>query len=418
MSSEASPAARSSGAAARTAEGRRFDHDVVVVGGCGHAGLPLGIALGQCGMSVVLFDTNKAAVDIVNEGRLPFDEEGAGAPLVELRATGRLVATTTPDVLGSAEYVVVVIGTPVDTHLNPDPTAVVTAIAQFADHIGPGQVIVLRSTVYPGVTALVERYLAGRGLDNLVCFCPERIAQGRSMAELHELPQIVSARSAEGMARARQLFARLAPELVELQPEEAELAKLFTNTWRYIRFAAANQLFMMANDFGLDFERIRHALITNYPRAADMPGPGFAAGPCLFKDTMQLAAFNNNQFTLGHTSMMINEGLPLYVVARLERRFDLATTSVGILGMAFKGESDDIRASLAYKLKHILAFKAERVLCADPYVTVDPDLVAQEELLDSVDLVIIGAPHTRYATLEIKRPVVDVFNIRGQGVLI
>jgi UDP-N-acetyl-D-mannosaminuronic acid dehydrogenase len=418
MSSKASPAARSSGAAARTAEGRRFDHDVVVVGGCGHAGLPLGIALGQCGMSVVLFDTNKAAVDIVNEGRLPFDEEGAGAPLVELRATGRLVATTTPDVLGSAEYVVVVIGTPVDTHLNPDPTAVVTAIAQFADHIGPGQVIVLRSTVYPGVTALVERYLAGRGLDNLVCFCPERIAQGRSMAELHELPQIVSARSAEGMARARQLFARLAPELVELQPEEAELAKLFTNTWRYIRFAAANQLFMMANDFGLDFERIRHALITNYPRAADMPGPGFAAGPCLFKDTMQLAAFNNNQFTLGHTSMMINEGLPLYVVARLERRFDLATTSVGILGMAFKGESDDIRASLAYKLKHILAFKAERVLCADPYVTVDPDLVAQEELLDSVDLVIIGAPHTRYATLEIKRPVVDVFNIRGQGVLI
>jgi UDP-N-acetyl-D-mannosaminuronic acid dehydrogenase len=338
MSSKASSAVRSSSAAAQRTEGPRFDHDVVVVGGCGHAGLPLGIALGQCGMSVVLFDTDKAAVDIVNEGRLPFDEEGAQAPLVELRANGRLVATTTPEVIGSAEYVVVVIGTPVDEHLNPNPQAVVDAIAQFADHLGPGQVIVLRSTVYPGVTALVERYLAGRGLDNLVCFCPERIAQGRSMAELHQLPQIVSARTAEGMARARQLFMHLAPELIELQPEEAELAKLFTNTWRYIRFAAANQLFMMANDFGLDFERIRHALITNYPRAADMPGPGFAAGPCLFKDTMQLAAFNNNQFTLGHTSMMINEGMPLYVVARLERRFDLASTSVGILGTAFKGE--------------------------------------------------------------------------------
>ena len=381
-------------------------------------GLPLGIALGQRGMRVALFDTNQAAVDTVNDGRLPFDEDGAQAPLADLRAASRLTATTAVNVIAGAEYVVVVIGTPVDEHLNPNPNAVVTAIAQFADHLRPGQTIVLRSTIYPGVTALVERYLAGRGLDNLVCFCPERIAQGRSLTELRELPQIISARTPEGMARARRLFAGLAAELIELQPEEAELAKLFTNTWRYIRFAAANQLFMMANDFGLDFERIRRALITNYPRAADMPGPGFAAGPCLFKDTMQLAAFNNNQFTLGHTSMMINEGMPLYVVARLERRFDLAATTVGILGTAFKGESDDIRSSLAYKLKRILAFKAKRVLCADPYVTSDPDLVSQEELLDSVDLVIIGAPHKRYATLDITAPVVDVFDVRGDGVLI
>ena len=381
-------------------------------------GLPLGIALGQRGMRVALFDTNQAAVDTVNDGRLPFDEDGAQAPLADLRAASRLTATTAVNVIAGAEYVVVVIGTPVDEHLNPNPNAVVTAIAQFADHLHTGQTIVLRSTIYPGVTALVERYLAGRGLDNLVCFCPERIAQGRSLTELRELPQIISARTPEGMARARRLFAGLAAELIELQPEEAELAKLFTNTWRYIRFAAANQLFMMANDFGLDFERIRRALITNYPRAADMPGPGFAAGPCLFKDTMQLAAFNNNQFTLGHTSMMINEGMPLYVVARLERRFDLAATTVGILGTAFKGESDDIRSSLAYKLKRILAFKAKRVLCADPYVTSDPDLVSQEELLDSVDLVIIGAPHKRYATLDITAPVVDVFDVRGDGVLI
>jgi UDP-N-acetyl-D-mannosaminuronic acid dehydrogenase len=418
MSTNASTPAPAPSQAAAAGADPRFQHDVVVVGGCGHVGLPLGIALGQCGLRVALFDTNQAAVDTVNAGRLPFDEDGAQAALEELNAASRLTATTAAEVIAGAEYVVVVIGTPVDEHLNPDPSAVVTAIAQFADHLRPGQVIVLRSTIYPGVTALVERYLADRGLDNLVCFCPERIAQGRSMVELRELPQIISARTPEGMARARQLFALLAPELIELQPEEAELAKLFTNTWRYIRFAAANQLFMMANDFGLDFERIRRALMTNYPRAADMPGPGFAAGPCLFKDTMQLAAFNNNQFTLGHTSMMINEGLPLYVVARLERRFDLATTTVGILGTAFKGESDDIRSSLAYKLKRILTFKAKRVLCADPYVTADPELVSQEELLDSVDLVIIGAPHKRYATLDVPLPVIDVFNVRGRGVLI
>jgi UDP-N-acetyl-D-mannosaminuronic acid dehydrogenase len=149
-----------------------------------------------------------------------------------------------------------------------------------------------------------------------------------------------------------------------------------------------------------------------------MPGAGFAAGPCLFKDTMQLAAFNNNNFTLGHASMMINEGLPLYVVSRLERKFDLSTTRVGILGMAFKGESDDTRSSLAYKLRRILNFKAENVLCADPYVASDPRLVTEDEVVGSSDVIIIGAPHKRYATLTISQPVVDIWNIRSQGVLI
>ena len=153
-----------------------------------------------------------------------------------------------------------------------------------------------------------------------------------------------------------------------MSPEEAELAKLFTNVWRYIKFATANQLYMMANDRGLDFEKIRQGLTLDYARAADMPGAGFAAGPCLFKDTMQLAAYNNNNFALGHTAMTINEGMPLYLVHRLEQQYDLRNMTVGILGMAFKGGSDDIRSSLSYKLRRILAFKADGVLCTDPYV--------------------------------------------------
>ena len=393
-------------------------YDAAVVGGCGHVGLPLGIALAQQGRRVALFDTNTAAVDSVNDGRLPFAEEDAAAPLRELVAGGRLVATADPESVRGAPYVLIVIGTPVDEHLNPDPHVVVRAVAGIACHLEPEQLIVLRSTVYPGVTALVERHLADLGLENRVCFCPERIAQGHSLAELRTLPQIISARTPEAMAQARELFTGLAPRVIELEPEEAELAKLFTNTWRYIRFAAANQLFMIANECGLDFARIRDAIVRDYPRAADMPEPGFAAGPCLLKDTMQLAAYNNNNFTLGHTSMMINEGLPLYVVGRLERRFDLPACTVGILGMAFKGESDDTRESLAYKLKRILGFRARAVLCTDPYVTTDPDLVGEPEVLDAADVVVIGAPHSRYATLEIAAPVVDVFNVRGHGVLV
>jgi UDP-N-acetyl-D-mannosaminuronic acid dehydrogenase len=228
----------------------------------------------------------------------------------------------------------------------------------------------------------------------------------------------VSSRSARGLERASKLFARLTPTLVPMTPEEAELAKLFTNVWRYIKFATANQLYMMANDRGLDFERIRQGIMVNYPRAADMPGAGFAAGPCLFKDTVQLAAFNNNNFALGHTAMAINEGLPLYLVARLEQRFDLSSMTVGVLGMAFKGGSDDVRSSLSYKLKRLLAFKSDHVLCTDPYVTTDPDLRPLAEVITKADLLIIAAPHPEYADLQTTKPVADIWNVLGKGVVV
>ncbi len=396
--------------------GGQFDRDVVVIGGCGHVGLPLAIAFADRGARVGIYDVSKAAVELVNAAELPFDEPGAAEVLKRVLAAGRLHASTDPSVVGSAEHVVVVIGTPVDEHLNPDQQAIPAALGGCAPYLRDGQLLVLRSTVFPGVTALVEKMIAGLGVQIEVAFCPERIAEGKAMTELFELPQIVSARSAKGMERAAKLFRLLTDVIVELTPEEAELAKLFTNVWRYIKFATANQFYMMANDRGLDFERIRKGLSQDYPRAADMPGAGFAAGPCLFKDTMQLAAFNNNQFALGHTAMTINEGLPLYLVHRLEQRFDLAPMTVGILGMAFKGGSDDIRSSLSYKLKRILAFKANKVLCADPYVTVDPNLVPQEEVLARSDLLVIGAPHPEYRGLVTDKPVADIWNVLGKGV--
>jgi UDP-N-acetyl-D-mannosaminuronic acid dehydrogenase len=395
-----------------------FERDVVVVGGGGHVGLPLAIAFADRGARVAIYDVSESAVERVNGGRLPFDEPGA-APLLERAVvSGRLRASTDPAVVGSAEHVVVVIGTPVDEHLNPNQTAIPKALGSCSPYLRDGQLLVLRSTVFPGVTALVEKMIVGLGVSIEVAFCPERIAEGKAMTELFELPQIVSARSPQGMDRAGKLFSLLTASVVELSPEEAELATLFTNVWRYIKFAAANQFYMMANDRGLDFERIRKGLSQDYPRAADMPGAGFAAGPCLFKDTMQLAAFNHNNFALGHTAMTINEGLPLYVVHRLEQKYDLTSMTVGILGMAFKGESDDIRSSLSYKLKRILEFKANTVLTADPYVTVDPRLLPQEEVIARSDLLVIATPHPQYRGLVTGKPVADIWNVLGSGVRI
>jgi UDP-N-acetyl-D-mannosaminuronic acid dehydrogenase len=394
-----------------------FDRDVVIIGGCGRVGLPLGLAFASRGLTVTLYDINRAATDAVNVGVMPFVEDGASALLAEGIGSGRLTATTDAAAVAAAEHVVVVVGTPIDEHLNPDLSAVARALERCQDHLRPGQLIILRSTVYPGVTALTEQLLHRWGHPVDVAFCPERIAEGRALTELFELPQIVAARTPEVTDRAAKFFRNLTDEIVTVAPEEAELAKLFTNTWRYVKFATANQFWMMANDFGLDYGRIRAAVTHDYPRAADLPMPGFAAGPCLLKDTMQLAAFNRNNFVLGHAAMLINEGLPLYLVSRLEARFDLANSTVGVLGMAFKANSDDPRESLAYKLRKILLLKAKSVICTDPQVS-DDRLLPLDEVLAAADLLVIAAPHREYADLATDRPTVDIWGLTRSGVLV
>lgn len=397
-----------------------FENDVVVVGGGGHVGLPLAIALASRGKRTVVYDLSEAAVARIRNAEMPFLEPGADDVLRRVVDEGMLTATTDAAAVETAENVVVVIGTPVDEHLNPDPNAIPRALATCSPYFRDGQLLVLRSTIYPGVTALVRDMLAGMGLAVDVAFCPERIAEHRAMTELFELPQIVSAYTAAGVQRASDLFRCLTDSIVELTPEEAELAKLFTNTWRYIKFAAVNQFYMMANSKGIDFERVRAGLTHDYPRAQDMPGPGFAAGPCLFKDTMQLAAFSDNTFQLGHSAMLVNEGLPLYIASQLDAAHGLSDKTVGILGMAFKAGSDDIRSSLSYKLQRVLRFKARDVIATDPYVSpdVDPTLLALDEVVERSDLLIVATPHPEYRAIHTDKPVADVWNLRGDGVLI
>jgi UDP-N-acetyl-D-mannosaminuronic acid dehydrogenase len=280
------------------------------------------------------------------------------------------------------------------------------------------QLVILRSTVFPGVTHRVRNLFAESGILPEVTFCPERILEGHALKELRELPQIIGATSEDGASRASELFTKLGVKTIVVSPEEAELAKLFTNVWRYIKFAAANQFWLMSNEAGLDFSKIREAITFDYPRADDLPNAGFSAGPCLFKDTMQLAAFSNNNFALGHSAMLVNEGLPLYLVSKLEQKYDLGNMNIGILGAAFKGESDDIRSSLSYKLKKILEFKAKKVLMTDPYVTVDEGLKSLDNTIRHSDLLIVAAPHNVYKQISTTKPIIDIWNLFGNGNLI
>lgn len=400
-----------------THRARRFGRDVVVIGGCGRVGLPLAIAFADRGVRVGIYDVSQAAVTAVNAGRMPFAEPGAAAALARVITGGRLSASAEPAIVGTAEHVIVVTGPPAgDGRPAAGGPAIAAALSRCARYLTDGQLIILRSTVPPGTTAEVEKLAADLGIDVDVAFCPERVAEGRALAELAEIPQLVSSRSATGMERAGRLFGLLTPAQVPMSPEEAELAKLFANAWRYVTFAMANQFYMIANDRGLDFERIRSGLMTGYPRAAGLPGAGLAAGPCLLKDTAQLADACGG-FALGRAAVVINEGMPGYLVGRIEQRFELPALTVGILGMAFKRGSDDVRASLSYPLKRLLAARAAAVVCTDPHVRSDPELRPLPEVLDRADLLVIAAPHPEYRRLVTVKPVIDLWNLLGKGVL-
>lgn len=390
---------------------------IVVVGGGGHVGLPLCLVLAEAGHDVFALDISKTRVDEINSGIMPFLEEGAEPLLEKVLKSKKFIATDDNSIVASAEVVIVVIGTPVDENLTPNPNTVVQSVMNLKQYLNADQLVILRSTVFPGVTKKLEEKLSEKFKNISIAFCPERIVEGQALNELQSLPQIVGVRSESVFNKVEAIFASLGVESIMTTPEEAELAKLFTNVWRYIKFSAANQFWMMANDFGVDYEKVREAIVYKYDRAKDLPKPGFTAGPCLFKDTMQLSALVQQNFPLGQASMMINEGLPGYLVSRIERNYDLTKVTVGILGVAFKGNSDDTRNSLAYKLKKILEFKAKAVLISDPYVK-DERLISQEKVLQEADLIVIGAPHDEYRNLSTSKPIIDIWTIKNKSVLI
>ena len=315
--------------------------------------------------------------------------------------------------LERADTVVLVIGTPIDEFMNPSVTVFDRVVDELIPHIRPHCLVVLRSTVFPGTTEGVQRRLHAAGLEADVVFCPERIAEGHALEEIRSLPQLVGASSTNAYERAARLFEPLGVQIVRTTPREAELAKLLTNTWRYMKFAIANQFFQIAHRSGVDYNRVLGAIRNDYPRAADLPGPGFAAGPCLLKDTMQLSAYTPDHFPMGQAAMQINEGMPNYIIDSLDAHKPLAGRTLGILGMAFKGESDDPRASLSYKVRKLAAFKGARVLCTDPYLH-DGTFVSLEQVLKESDVIVIGAPHKAYRQLELDgREVVDIWGITG-----
>lgn len=380
---------------------------IAIIGGCGHVGLPLGVKLALAGADTALVDINPHAVETVMSGRFPFLEHGGEAQLKAALAK-KLVATTDPSACRNADAIVFVTGTPVDEHLNPKLSEVLRIFESYKEHFTPGALVVMRSTLFPGTMEHLRERLYRTNRDILLAFCPERVSQGYALDEIDSLPQIVSAFDERSFQAAYKIFRHIAPEIIRLTPLEAEITKLMANSWRYLEFAIANQFYMIAESNGVDFYRIFQAIRYKYPRAQGYKAPGLAAGPCLFKDTMQLASFFDHNFSLGHAAMLVNEGLATFIVERTARELggSMWGKTVGILGMAFKANNDDVRESLSFKVRKGCEFQGAQVLMHDPYVAGSRTL---EELEESADIYVLCTPHREYAALETTKPVVDVW---------
>ncbi len=391
------------------------DKKISIIGGCGHVGLPLGVKFSLAGAKVFLVDIDKEKIEKVNKGTFPFLEEGGDKEL-KLALKNGLVATNREEVCRESDVIVFITGTPVDEHLNPVVNEVLKVFEHYKKYFHDDTLIIMRSTLSPGTMEHLNKKLKENNINTLLAFCPERVAQGKGLKEIEELPQIVSSFNEKSFDAAYNLFSKISPSIIKLEPLEAELTKLMANAWRYLEFAISNQFYTISENNGVDFYKIYKAIRYKYPRANGYKSPGFAAGPCLFKDTMQLSSFVNHEFSLGQASMLVNENLTNVV---LKKAMELSKGSlwgkrVGLLGMTFKANNDDTRESLSYKVKKVFEFKGAIVKFNDPYVKGSTNL---KELEENSDFLVLTTPHDEYKNYKFKIPVLDVWDILNPSTL-
>ena len=373
--------------------------DIIIIGGAGHIGLPLGILFANKGKHIILYDKDKKNIQKINNSIMPFFEINGEKLLKKNRK--KIFATTDKAFIRQAKAVIICIGTPVKDD-KPDIKFFFQMFREIKHLLDPKKPLIIRSSVYPGICLKVHKYL-GKKFQN-ISYCPERVVQGKSIEELPKLPQIISGISKQAVENAKNIFKIICNKIIITSILEAELIKLFSNAWRYINFSASNQFYMICEKYDVNFHKLRNNMIDGYHRNQSIPKAGFAAGPCLYKDTAQLNAFLKNQFTLGKTATNINHNFPKFIYKKILRKFknNLKNKKIGILGMAFKSDIDDIRDSLSINLLKFLKSKKLKVLISDEYVKMK-NLISKKDLIKKSDIIILGSPHSKYKNLKIPK---------------
>ena len=383
---------------------------VSIVGGVGHVGAPLGLALSSKGYNVILVDKNKENIKKINHGKMPFVEEGCAKLLHKMILKKKIFATSELSEVKSCKYIIVCLGTPINNKLEPNLKDFINFFYSLKKYLNNNHIIIIRSSVYPGTCNKVFDIIKDR-CKNL-SYCPERIAQGKSLKELPKISQIISGKNTKSKLESGKIFKKVCKKIIYTKIIEAELIKLFSNAYRYINFSISNQFYMICKNHNLDFFKIRQIMKDGYKRNTNIPMAGFTAGPCLLKDTMQLSSFYNHKFSLGLSAMSVNENLPKFLVKELSKKYDLKKKIIGILGLSFKAENDDIRDSLSIKLLKHLKSKKIRTLQSDEYYK-DKNSIDKNLLVKKSDIIIISTPHRAYKNLKIskKKVLVDIWGL-------
>lgn len=375
----------------------------VAVVGVGRVGLPLALFLADKGHVVYGIDVDQEKINLLSKAEMPFMEEGASQLLKKYLNKSFFVSTDFANI-AMVKIIILTLGTPVDENMNPSLVQIDKALSASSQFLSKGQLLILRSTVSPGTTSYVQSYLndLGKikvGANFFLAFCPERIAEGRSLLELAQIPQIVGGVDRLSTQKAAEFFENFGIEVNRADAVSAELAKLFTNMYRYINFGIANEFMILAGNYNRDIYKIVELVNKNYRRGG-LALPGLTGGPCLFKDGFFL--IGDVPFAdLIATSWKINESIPIFLINKVRRRRKLEGKKAVILGLAFKAEIDDIRESLAFKVKKALERERAKVFLHDPYVAgYQNDL---EKTLKDADLIFLATNHSYYRKLDIAK---------------
>lgn len=381
--------------------------NILIVGGCGHIGLPLGVLLAlRTQGKVSLYDTNKKNINLINKGVYPYVEENGEKFLKLAISKKKILATDDIKKVKESNIIIITLGTPVDEFNNPILDDILNFLHSVKSSL-KSKTIIFRSTLYPGSFNLIERIIIENfKIKNLkLAYCPERVAQGFSIKEISELPQIISGNSNQAIKESKILFSKLTEKLITLKPIEAELTKIFSNTWRYSLFGISNQFLKISSYFKADYRKIIDAAKIDYPRMNSLPGPGLAAGPCLYKDTAQLSSASDVYASIFRELIAVNESMPEFYVNNFIEKFRPPLNSkILLLGMTFKKDNDDIRTSLSFKIKKIFTRRGFLVYFHDPYLNqkIENNHVLDLDKLYDFKYVFIAMNHTYYEKVKFK----------------
>ncbi|HKG63846.1 MAG TPA: nucleotide sugar dehydrogenase [Solirubrobacteraceae bacterium] len=401
-----------------------MQHDVCVIG-LGRVGLPLALSFADAGLSVLGVDNDPDVLAALRERRMPFKEPGTDELLARVDLDLSHRAADGAD----ARSIVLTLGTPSFSHIEIDMGDIRSVLDDLLPLLQRDQLVVLRSTVAPGTTEFVAGYLEKHrgftvGEDVFVAHVPERIAADRFMAEIGTLPCIVGGVGEGSGERAAELFAPLGAPIVQTSPVQAELAKIWTNIFRYATFALPNLLMMDCERYDANVFEVIDLINRDYPRGG-IGRPGLTAGTCLRKDFTFSEEKSNAPGMLLAVSR-VHESVPLFLVDGVKRRLGgggLRERKIAVLGLAFKADTDDERDSLSHKLIRLLERELADVAVHDPVVATPTS--GFEEAIGDADVVIVATNHSAFSRPQALRAVaeragadclvVDPWNALGTG---